>query len=313
MLKYDLAIRLPNWVGDTVMAIPSILALKEQGIKCILIGKPWAKDLLEGLKIDIVSHPKKISDRIRRWKNIESSYVLLMTNSLSSAAAPRLALKKTIGMKTDHRSWFLSHGIDKNPGHHEVEYYWQLALHASKLFNKKIAIQPPQNLTLPISKKTQDNANEIITDHQLQNGFIMVCPMAKGLYKGQSKIWPHWNELINELKTQGKTIITCPAPDEVETCQQQHPHCQVIKNVNLGALAALCQKAECILSNDSGPMHIATATNSNTCGILGVTNPALTRPWGGHYIIDNNNWPSVSQVMQWISTLQQTEDRTVLA
>ena len=39
-------IRLPNYVGDTVLALPAINHLVDHGFRPVLVGKRWAADLL---------------------------------------------------------------------------------------------------------------------------------------------------------------------------------------------------------------------------------------------------------------------------
>jgi heptosyltransferase II len=300
MTKYDLTIRLPNWVGDTIMSLPAISALQQQGMKLLLVGKPWASNLLHGLKCDINTLPKDKREHLTFWRDLSTPKVLLFTNSFSSALTSRCAGKQNIGFKTDKRGLLVKHKIIKQPGYHEVEYYWQLANKAAEIFKKNIPNTPPKQITLPIHANAIQKADTIMADYQLSDNFILICPMAVGLYNGQSKIWPHWKALINHLLEKGLQVITCPGPGELEQCQSLYPQCTIIEATDLSTLAALCAKAKMVLSNDSGPMHIATATNPNTCGILGVTNPELTRPWGGQYLMNAKGWPSIKDVMQWI-------------
>ena len=51
-----LLIRLPNWLGDTLMVYPTLNALKKTNIPFICIGHPWAIDLFSGTDIKIVSY-----------------------------------------------------------------------------------------------------------------------------------------------------------------------------------------------------------------------------------------------------------------
>ena len=44
--------------------------------------------------------------------------------------------------------------------------------------------------------------------------------------------------------------------------------------------AALIQRCDLFISNDSGPMHIAAAVGTPVIGIFGPTNPVKNRPWG---------------------------------
>jgi len=174
-------------VGDAVMSAPGILALQKRGLHCVLIGKPWAQDALSGLNCDILTHPKGFLQQAQFWKKISTKKVLLLPNSLSSAFAPRLAGKELVGMQTDGRGLLLKHGICKTPGKHEVEYDWQLAQLTAILFDKHITKIPPPRITLPISEKAQHAAHGIIKNEKLADGFVIICPMAAGLYKGTSK------------------------------------------------------------------------------------------------------------------------------
>lgn len=308
--KFDqnLIIRLPNWVGDAVMSLPAIMALNDNKIDCTLIGKAWAKDLLSGTNLKIVTIPSNKFKQIKILKAIDSKHILLMTNSLSSAIVAKCARKKSIGMKTDGRTLLLRHAIHKKAGLHEVEYYWQLAQEASQIANNAINQKLPDRVTLPLSDEAKKRADIIIEQQKLTRGFILVCPMAAGLYHGQSKVWPHWSRLIDEIQQQGRPVVTCPAPNELERCQSQFPKCTIIKDTSLSTLAAICAKARVVLSNDTGPMHISTAVNPRTCGILGVTNPTLTRPWGGNYLVNNERgWPSVEEVLVWINEKMTTD------
>jgi heptosyltransferase II len=301
MKTYDCAIQLPNWVGDTVMATPLLSALKTLHLNCILLGKPWAQSLLNGFSIDTMIYPQNKHARIQCWKQINAKYTLVLPNSLSSALIPWLAGKKVIGMKTNSRRVFLKHPVKKNDHKHEVEYYWQLAKKVAAVFDLSIPATPPSHLTLPLLEKEKIKAREIIDQHRLED-FIIICPFAAGLHKGQSKVWPHWNTLINEIKQHGKNVICCPAPNETILCKEQVLGCKILENISLSTFAALCKKSACIISNDTGPMHIAAAVNPDkTCGVFGVTNPKLTAPWGAHYITPTTNqWPSVNDVLDWV-------------
>ena len=58
---------------------------------------------------------------------------------------------------------------------------------------------------------------------------------------------------------------------------------------NLKQLGALFQYCKVIITNDTGPMHLASALNIPTIAIFGSTNPDWTRPWGEiHTILYSN-------------------------
>lgn len=53
----------------------------------------------------------------------------------------------------------------------------------------------------------------------------------------------------------------------------------------LKQLGALLQRCSCVISNDSGPMHIAAAVGTPVLGIYGPTSPLLQGPFGEKHLI----------------------------
>ena len=49
---------------------------------------------------------------------------------------------------------------------------------------------------------------------------------------------------------------------------------------SIESLPALIETADIVLSNDSGPMHLAAALNKPTLGLFGPTSPTRFGPWG---------------------------------
>ncbi len=55
---------------------------------------------------------------------------------------------------------------------------------------------------------------------------------------------------------------------------------------DLQQLAALLEKTDILISNDSGPLHLATAVGTRVVGIYGPTRPDLQGPWGDwHFVV----------------------------
>ena len=46
--EINLAVRLPNWIGDALMTFPMLKALEKAGIDFTCIGHPWVQDLFSG-------------------------------------------------------------------------------------------------------------------------------------------------------------------------------------------------------------------------------------------------------------------------
>src|SRR5690606_28346350 len=60
------------------------------------------------------------------------------------------------------------------------------------------------------------------------------------------------------------------------------------EKVNLRELPALISRLSVLVTNDSGPMHIAAARSVPTVAIFGPTDPPSTHPWGAQYKLLQN-------------------------
>jgi heptosyltransferase-2 len=296
--KATLIVRLPNWVGDVVMALPALQAMQQSGIELFLHGKPWASDLLAATGMSILPLSKSFWQTTKLLAGAKSSdKALLLTNNFSSALMTRLAGITTVGYKTYNRGLLLKTSITKQPAQHEVQYFWDIARFASQYWfptlqwPKKI----PSRVTLPLSPAFIAAAKQILHQAKIDKPFWVLCPFAHGTGKdGKSKMWPHWRELSAKLQHQ---LVVCPGKSEEKLCAELVPEATILPGLNLGEYAAVLAAAERVIANDSGPMHIAAAVGSNTLGIFGVTDPHRTQPWGADYIGSIGHWPSVFEVM----------------
>ena len=56
----------------------------------------------------------------------------------------------------------------------------------------------------------------------------------------------------------------------------------------LPILAECFRRIDLLVTNDTGPMHLAAAVGTRTIAIFGSTSPTWTRPWGeGHVVVDH--------------------------
>lgn len=301
MLQSDLKlmVRLPNWVGDVIMALPALTALKACGIDLKLLGKPWARELLSGTNLPAISLEQNLWQTARKIARIKSfKHLLLLTNSFSSAFMGRLAMKTLVGYKADTRQFLLKKALDKPPLQHEVETFWKITHFAVQTWFPELTFPetPPAQIHLPLNETNQTNVNTALKKAGVSPPFWVICPFAHGRgEKGQSKCWPHWQALVNAL-TPDYPLVICPAKNEEALCIKQFPKAIMLPDLNLGEYAAVLAKADKVIANDSGPMHLATAVGADTLGIFGVSNPKRVSPWGGKFIGDNQGWPDLNAV-----------------
>ena len=123
-----LLVRLPNWVGDVCMALPALRALEAAGFAPVLAGKGWAADLLAGHDWPLVKLPAGTRAGARALREAHTPRRgLLLTNSIGSALALRLAGVSALGHRNEGRAFLLGRALARVDGLHEVEVFWRLA------------------------------------------------------------------------------------------------------------------------------------------------------------------------------------------
>ena len=115
-----LAIFLPNWIGDLVMATPALRALRRRYPSAQLVGvlRPYLADVLAGtawLDELVFFHPKSTEPSIRTWGVVQQlrarqvDTVALFTHSLRAAAMAWLSgAKHRVGFARNGRSPLLT-------------------------------------------------------------------------------------------------------------------------------------------------------------------------------------------------------------
>ncbi len=316
MLK-PLCVRLPNWVGDACMTLPALELLRAAGLRYVLVGKPWARDLLAGLDpVDFVALTGSLRDDRRQLRQhlrqlAKRSPIappgpwrgLSFPDSFSSALLLRMAGVKAAGYRDDGRSLLLRWPISK-PRHecHVVESYFHLARTALGRWGHDVDphATPAPALRLPLLPAHEQAAHSARQQAGLaENGFVLISPTATGLHHGRIKTWSHYGALTTRLQAEGWPVVMCPPPQEVDDAKAAAPDAQLLPALPLGAYAALARQSALVICNDSGSSHVAAAAGASLLTLFGVTRPARTRPWSPAAIClgDDGHWPALDTVL----------------
>jgi heptosyltransferase II len=304
-----LLVRLPNWVGDACMALPALRALADAGAALQLAGKGWAGDLLAGHGWPVL----RLVGRLRadaaaiRATGIRDG--LLLTNSLSSAAALRFGGVSALGHANEGRSPLLGHAIGRPVTGHEVEAFWRLAREWARWRGlPALAADPPPRLGLLSAASHVVQADQALVRGGIAGArFVALAPLATGSVGGRSKVWPDFARLCRTLADRGIRTVCCPGPGEEAAAMAAVPHAVHLHGLGLGAYAAVCRRAALVVANDSGPMHLAAAVDAPVLGVFGVGDPGRTRPWGpaARWVGAADRWPSLDRVLEAIDELLQ--------
>lgn len=298
--------RLPNHVGDCCMTLPALRLLEASGFTPMLTGKRWAEDLMSGMgwRFDpIEGHVTEDLHRIRYISNHldPRPLGLLFPNSFSSALLFSIGRVRNAGFPTDGRRFLLDKVVEEPGTMHEVERFFRLAHGAIKAWGGTPAWDSvPEELGMRLLARHEAAARNLMAEHGIPENFALLAPIARGLHHGKEKQWKHFNELCGPLRDMGIEPIVFPSVREEEANHAACPNARILPPTTLGNYAALAKRARIVIANDSGISHVAAAISANQITLLGVTDPARTRPWNSKAVCLGNStdgWPSLEQVL----------------
>ncbi len=307
-LPRPLIVRLRNWVGDVTLGLPMLQRLADAGFELQLLGKPWARDLLAGHGWPVHTLARALPERVRQLRALRRAAArtnpgfgrrlnaLCLPDSFSSALDFRLAGLRALGHAHEGRSLLLGRAVARPAGWHELAVYWQLG---SALLGADAPL--PATLGLRLAPAHRAQAQALRAQHGIERGCIVICPFAGGTWARQDKTWPGFAEFVaRELPAFGRSVVVCPGPGEEMIARQHFPSARLLPGVGLGAYAALLADAALMVSNDTGPGHIAAAVGTPLLSVLGPSDPALWHAWGSSVQVlrGAGTWPEMAAVAQ---------------
>ncbi|MGP1614969.1 MAG: glycosyltransferase family 9 protein [Pollutimonas bauzanensis] len=310
-------VRLPNWIGDVCMSLPSLHALLNTRIPIVVCARPWARDLLAAYKLAgfIEMKGRWREDRatvhaFRKKAQHAHPRGLLLPDSLSSAMVFKFAGIPSAGYRDDGRSLILRWPVNKpSPHMHAVESWYYITGQALKRWNHPISpAHPSSRLDLQLSDKHHAEALRALGAAGLEPGrFVLIAPTATGLHRGKVKVWPHFDALTRRLQDRGYTVAMCPPASEAQAARANAPTAICLPPLPLGVFATLTRLASLVVCNDSGVSHLAAAAGARQLSLFGVTQRERTGPWSDNAscLGSAHAWPSLQETEQQVLTLLQ--------
>ena len=280
-------VRLPNWLGDTVMALPLLRSLRravpEAELWCL---GPWATTILEsepGITRRLLP-PGKTRARLaqaRRLRQARFDLALIVPNSFETALAGWLCgARWRVGYAAEGRDRLLTHALRRDEGPvHEVETYLRLL---GPLGVGEAAGTP--NLAIDPARRSE--ARRLVAEAGLTPGHPRVG-LQLGAAFGPSKLWPpeRIGQLAKRLEARGvDTVLLGGAGtgglEEAVRAAAGTPLRSLVGRDRPAILAALLAEFDALVAADSGPAHVAAAVGVPTVTLFGPTDPRLTAPSG---------------------------------
>jgi len=291
-------IRVPNWVGDAVMAIPALETIRRthpNGEICVL-ARPAVADLFSGqpfadriLKYDFRGSHRGWLGRERLAAELRKEQfdaAVLLQNAFEGAwLAWRAGIPERIGFARDARGPLLTKAIrvpqEGEIPKHESLYYLELLRRAGWI-ETSAAIAP---IRLVVSEAERTSAESTLRRVGAREN-TWRCAIAPGASYGAAKCWPpeRFALLADRLISDcGADVIFFGTPGEKEIASRIGSKMKLRANYLVGEtsmrdVAALLACCSVFIGNDSGAMHVAAAAGLPVIGIFGSTDPEGTAP-----------------------------------
>ena len=297
----------PSWVGDMVMAQSLFKELKRLHPQCYIdvLAPAWSRPLLDrmpevarGIDMPVGHGQLLLKERYRLGVSLRAEkydQAILLPNSLKSALIPAFAeIEIRTGWRGEWRYGLLSdiRKLDKKRYPLMVQRFIALAHSAG-------TVLPEKALDFPLPELVVDAAlrADVLKKYQLntKRPILVLCP---GAEFGPAKRWPeqHYAEVASQKIQAGWQVWLMGSQKDVEVCQtikayqSNDDHLQVHNLAGVTALAEaidLMSLADCVVSNDSGLMHIAAALGRPLVGVYGSTSPKFTPPLSDQVSIES--------------------------
>jgi heptosyltransferase-2 len=304
----NIAVFLPNWVGDVVMATPAVRALRAHFRTARLIGvvKPYVADVLEGSPWFDAILPAPTGARLElaalAWKlrRARIDMGILFPNSFRVGLAAWLGgCKQRVGYARYGRGPLLTDVLQPlREGNGQlsirpvVDAYNRLAEHVGCSW-------PGHDLELFTTPADEAGANHVWERGQLGKYPEVVC-LNPGAAFGSAKLWPtdHFITLAGKLvRERGCAVLVLCGPGERNLAQQiasgcanpaVHSLADLVKptaedttapRLCIGLTKACVRRCDLLVTTDSGPRHFAAAFDRPVVTLFGPTHIAWTETY----------------------------------
>ncbi|MEW6171112.1 MAG: lipopolysaccharide heptosyltransferase II [Candidatus Omnitrophota bacterium] len=282
-----------NWLGDCLFSTPAIRAIRKaypDSYIAVVIPKNCF-EILEGnpnineiIFYDDKSIHKSVFSKLKFIQDLKVKHfdiAILFHRSFTRALLVYLAgIKERIGYERKKRDFLLTKKIPfvERDSLHRIDYFLNLvdAWTLIKTKDKKYDFFIPQ--------EAREYINEFLKDKVTHSDYLIVLNPGGNW---PPKRWPIdyfaklADRLIDELNV--KIIITGSVNDLgiAQTISNLMHNKQIILcgKTNLKQLGALFERADLVISADSGPMHIAASLGKKLIAIFGPTAPKITGPY----------------------------------
>lgn len=263
------------FLGDVVLTTGLLNHLAERFGPVDVVSTPAALPLVETHPAvrQAIGYDKRGADRgpsgvlrlARRLREARYARAYLPHRSLRSAVVARLAgIPERIGFAGSPGAWSYTRSVPRPGTGHDAERILALAEPAAGTLAE---------VTLGITPEDRRLADDWLLARGIRNGFVALAPGSIWA----TKRWPGYARLAG---LEGRAIVIVGGPEDrvlAESVAMAAPGRAHVAagELTLRASAALLERAAVLVTNDSAPLHLATAVGTRIVAIFGPTVPAF--------------------------------------
>ncbi len=284
----------PNAVGGFVFALPCLSSLKAAypAAALIYVGQPWhAKFLVRhrtpvdevlvlppcsGINADAHHAPTldKFVEGIRQ-RHIDLALQIYGGGRIANPLVMRFAARTTLGLHAPDAP-----ALDGNISYSSLQNRRLQLLEVAALAGARPVLPMPELKVLP------EDRQEVAERLQAMDApFVLLHPGASD----PRRRWPAFRfaAIGDELAAMGFRVLVHGVASEAGLCRavteaMRYPAVDVAGRLSLGALCGLLERASLLVSNDTGPLHLATAIGTPVVGIYWLGNLVEAMPLQQH-------------------------------
>ncbi|OGW83267.1 MAG: hypothetical protein A2987_05840 [Omnitrophica bacterium RIFCSPLOWO2_01_FULL_45_10] len=290
-----LVIRLDR-IGDFMITTPLLKALKARfplseitllarpNIRDLAGSQPWVdKTISFKGKLSILAL-FKLGEKIKK-ENFDLSIDCLFDYTLKTAFLCYLSRARYIlGFDIDGRGVFLN--LKVKPSGLKMGIVDE-TLNLLNAVGIESAQAKPE---LFVDKKELESVNNFLSREEVARNDILVAVHPGGHYPSQRWPWTRFCEVIDNISVQDDVKVVLVGSfletgllESIKKFSKRGV--RIFRSASLPSLAALIERSDLLVCNNSGPLHMAAALKKPTVSTMGPTDSILWRPAGSGHVV----------------------------